>query len=228
MILRLSMVKLNCCVLSQCLQNIIIWYWARKFCLRKFTRIKVWRRKNEPVWYRNTDPEMPVSAKKRWINAKTSYCPFMCSCYKKQESVSLQVRIQIFFPWGVGWPVPFASPEYKSNNSKGEKMFFHCDQNWRYFWKPNFKVRATSDAAQNLDWGNDHHRFLCFQWWRLSAARCLQWAFPCWRLPWPGPFCRCSKTRRRPDSGPRRRAACVWFPVRYHHTVIVILSLNCM
>ena len=112
-------------------------------------------------------------------------------------------------------------------------LFHLPDQNiksiiLRRFFPLWSKLKIFLDGVgSKFGWANDRHRFLCFQWWRLSAVRCLQWAFPCWRLPWPGPFCRCSKTRRRPDSGPRRRAACVWFPVRYHHTVIVSLSLNC-
>ena len=154
MIIRLSMVKLNCCVLSQCLQNIIIWYWARKFCLRKFTKIKVWRRKNEAVWYSNTDPEMPASAKKRWFirrkNAKTNYCPFMCSYLEESGKCATSgAASDFYFRWGVGWAVPFSWPECKTNNnySKGKKIIFHCDQNWRYCLENLIQFRATAHAT---------------------------------------------------------------------------------
>ena len=162
---------------------------------------------------------------------KRVIAPLCAPVTRNRKVCHFRCGFRFFFPWV--WAGLFLLPDQniKATILRGKKMFFHSDQNWRYFWKSNSKTGQLRmqhlESVQSLSWANDHHRFLCFQWWRLSAVRCLQWAFPCWRLPWPGPFCRCSKARRRPDSGPRRRAACVWFPVRYHHTVIVILSLNC-
>lgn len=124
MILRLSMVKLNCCVLSQCLQNIIIWYWARKFCLTKLLGSKFEGRKMNPCDIGTLTQKCLLAQKSVKSTPKRVIAPLCAPVTRNRKVCHFRCGFRFFFPWV--WAGLFLLPDQniKATILRGEKNVF--------------------------------------------------------------------------------------------------------